>query len=120
MYQPKYVFVSGLLVIGVFSIVAGFLQNIIGLIIMRALEGLGASMTVPSATLMLTQAYPQPLEQGIALTVYASIRQSCRPLLTDQFVGSPLLERWESVSLLSRVARSFSSLRGDGCSGSSL
>ncbi|TCD70034.1 hypothetical protein EIP91_005286 [Steccherinum ochraceum] len=72
MYNPKYIFIGGMLIVGIFSVGGGFLQNIIGLIIFRAIQGIGASMTIPSATLMLTKAYPGPTEKGIALTLFAA------------------------------------------------
>ncbi|KAH8101907.1 MFS general substrate transporter [Cristinia sonorae] len=72
MYRPKYVFIAGMFTIGVFSIGAGFVHSIIGLIVIRAIQGIGAAMTIPSATLMLTQAYPTPMAKGIALTLFAA------------------------------------------------
>ncbi|KAH0580768.1 hypothetical protein H2248_002252 [Termitomyces sp. 'cryptogamus'] len=56
-YEPKPVFVSGLFLIGVLGIGAGFIGTIIGLIVLRALQGIGAAMTIPSATTMLTAAF---------------------------------------------------------------
>ncbi|KAI0072730.1 MFS general substrate transporter [Panus rudis PR-1116 ss-1] len=72
MYHPKYVFVAGFFTIGIFSVGAGFLKNIIGLIVIRAIQGIGAAMTIPSATLMLTKAFPTPTAKGIALTLFAA------------------------------------------------
>jgi len=69
MYHPKPVFVGGFLLIGLLGIGAGFVKGIVPLIILRALQGIGAAMTIPSATSMLTAAYSTPLTQGIALTL---------------------------------------------------
>ncbi|KAG6917175.1 hypothetical protein DXG01_003611 [Tephrocybe rancida] len=72
-YQPKPVFIAGFFLIGVLGIGAGFVHNIIGLIVLRAFQGIGAAMTIPSATAMLTGAFTTPLARGIALTFFASV-----------------------------------------------
>ncbi|EJD00111.1 MFS general substrate transporter [Fomitiporia mediterranea MF3/22] len=71
-YHPKPVFIAGFYLIGFLGIGAGFVKNIIGLIIIRAIQGIGAAMTIPSATAMLTATYPAPKAQGIALTLFAA------------------------------------------------
>ncbi|KAJ7163868.1 MFS general substrate transporter, partial [Mycena crocata] len=71
-YHPKPVFIVGFFIVGVFGIGTGFVHNIIGLIIIRAIQGIGASMTIPSAISMLTSAYTEPEERGIALTFFSS------------------------------------------------
>jgi MFS family permease len=68
-YHPKPVFVAGFFFIGILGIGAGFVNNIIALVVLRALQGIGAAMTIPSATSMLRAAYATPLSQGIALTL---------------------------------------------------
>lgn len=68
-YHPKPVFIAGFLLIGILGIGAGFVKTLIGLIVIRAFQGIGAAMTIPSATLMLTAAYTSPLAQGVALTL---------------------------------------------------
>ncbi|KAF8509048.1 MFS general substrate transporter [Gautieria morchelliformis] len=70
-YHPKPVFISGFFLIGILGVGGGFVHNIIPLIIIRALQGIGAAMTIPSATSMLTAAYTTPTAQGIALTFFA-------------------------------------------------
>ncbi|THU86518.1 MFS general substrate transporter [Dendrothele bispora CBS 962.96] len=71
-YHPKPIFILGFFIVGIFGIGAGFVHNIIGLIIIRAIQGIGASMTIPSAISMLTSAYTDPESRGIALTFFAS------------------------------------------------
>lgn len=67
-YHPKLVFIAGFLLLSFLGLGAGFVNNIIALIVLRAFQGLGAAMTIPSATSMLTSAYTTPLSQGLALT----------------------------------------------------
>jgi MFS family permease len=68
-YHPKPVFIAGFFIIGVFGIGAGFVHNIIGLIIIRALQGIGAALTIPSAISILTSAFPDGMARAIALTL---------------------------------------------------
>ncbi|KAF8970726.1 MFS general substrate transporter [Flammula alnicola] len=71
-YHPKPIFIAGFLFIGILGIGGGFIKNnIIPLIVLRAFQGIGAAMTIPSATSMLTAAYTTPLSRGIALTFFA-------------------------------------------------
>ncbi|KDR69690.1 hypothetical protein GALMADRAFT_282590 [Galerina marginata CBS 339.88] len=70
-YNPKPVFIAGFLLLGVLGLGAGFVKNIIALIVLRAFQGMGAAMTIPSATAMLTSVYMTPLAKGLALTVFA-------------------------------------------------
>lgn len=55
--------------IGVFSLGCGFAQDKVALFILRALAGIGAAMTVPSALSLIIEWFPAPDEQarGIAL-----------------------------------------------------
>ena len=62
-------FIAGFYLIGFLGIGGGFVQNIVGLIIIRAFQGIGAAMTIPSATSMLAAAYTDPRSKGIALTL---------------------------------------------------
>jgi MFS family permease len=94
-YHPKPVFITGFFVIGVFGIGAGFVNNIIGLIIIRAIQGfgkdlrayvlerrlftlfmLGAALTIPSAISILTSAFPDGMARAIALTLYVCSRDA--------------------------------------------
>ncbi|TFK67273.1 MFS general substrate transporter [Pluteus cervinus] len=72
LYHPKPIFITGFFIVGIFGLIAGFMHNIIAIIILRAVQGIGASMTIPSAISMLTSAYTDPESRGIALTFFAS------------------------------------------------
>ncbi|KAF8968804.1 major facilitator superfamily domain-containing protein [Flammula alnicola] len=64
-YHPKPIFIAGFLFIGILGIGGGFIKNnIIPLIVLRAFQGIGAAMTIPSATSMLTAAYTTPFFAG--------------------------------------------------------
>lgn len=52
-YNPKYVFIIGFLTLGVGNLGVGLCKlggNKIGLLVLRALSGLGAAQTIPAAT----------------------------------------------------------------------
>ncbi|KAJ3871151.1 MFS general substrate transporter [Lentinula edodes] len=72
MYHPKPVFVTGFFLLGVLGIGGGFSQDIISFIVIRAFQGIGAAMTIPSATSMLTAMYTTPKSQGLVLTMQES------------------------------------------------
>ncbi|TCD69756.1 hypothetical protein EIP91_006292 [Steccherinum ochraceum] len=71
-YHPKPVFVVGYLAVGVFSILCGVSVDPIMLIVFRAMSGLGAAMTIPSAIAMIVQSFPDPSEQSRALGLYGA------------------------------------------------
>lgn len=71
-YHPKPIFVLGYLIVGVFSILCGVSVHPIMLIVFRAISGLGAAMTIPSAIAMIVQAFPDPSEQSRALGLYGA------------------------------------------------
>ncbi|KAI0791390.1 MFS general substrate transporter [Abortiporus biennis] len=69
-YNPKYAFIVGAAILGIFSIAAGFVHDKISLIVLRALSGIFASLTIPSALTLLVNLFPQPVEQARALGVF--------------------------------------------------
>ncbi|KAI0357081.1 MFS general substrate transporter [Trametes cingulata] len=69
-YNPKFAFIGGVSVLGVLSIGAGFVTNKIPLIILRALMGIAASMTIPSALTLLVNVFTDPSEQARAIGVF--------------------------------------------------
>lgn len=66
---PEWSFVTGAFVIGAFSLGCGFVHDRIAMFILRALAGIGAALTVPSALSLIVEWFPNPSEQaqGIAL-----------------------------------------------------
>ncbi|KAH7061893.1 MFS general substrate transporter [Auriculariales sp. MPI-PUGE-AT-0066] len=69
-YNPKFVFIGGASVLGIFSIAAGFVDNKIALFVLRAFSGIAAAMTIPSSLTLLIRLFPQPTEQARAIGVY--------------------------------------------------
>ncbi|GJE93570.1 MFS general substrate transporter [Phanerochaete sordida] len=69
-YNPKYAFAVGAVLLGCISIGAGFVRDKITLIVLRALSGIAASLTIPSALTLLVEVFPDPNEQSRAIGVF--------------------------------------------------
>ncbi|KIJ09575.1 hypothetical protein PAXINDRAFT_17334 [Paxillus involutus ATCC 200175] len=69
-YNPKKVFIGGVSTLGVLSVAAGFVNDKIPIIILRALIGIASAMTIPSGLALLVNVFPDPLHQAQALGVY--------------------------------------------------
>ncbi|KAI0770750.1 major facilitator superfamily domain-containing protein [Irpex lacteus] len=63
-------FTTGMMVLGLLSLGAGFADNKIALIVLRALSGIAAALTIPSALALLTDAFPQKKEQARAIGAF--------------------------------------------------
>ncbi|KAK7037594.1 hypothetical protein VNI00_011086 [Paramarasmius palmivorus] len=72
LYNPKLVFLSGALAMGGFSLGAGFVRQQVPLIVLRALMGVGASLTVPSALYIIIHMFPDPGSQSKAVAVFSA------------------------------------------------
>jgi EmrB/QacA subfamily drug resistance transporter len=66
-------FIIGLLVFGVTSLVAGLAQNPEQLVIMRAVQGLGGAMLSPAAFAILTVTFKHGRERNIAMGVWGGL-----------------------------------------------
>ncbi|KZT01861.1 MFS general substrate transporter [Laetiporus sulphureus 93-53] len=69
-YNPKVAFTGGIAALGVISIGAGFSKDKITIIVLRALSGIAASMTIPSALSLLVAVFVEPTEQARAIGVF--------------------------------------------------
>ncbi|KAI0084404.1 major facilitator superfamily-domain-containing protein [Irpex rosettiformis] len=69
-YNPKLSFVTGIFMLGMLSIGAGFVRSKIVLIVLRALSGLAASLTIPSALSLLVDVFPEKKEQARAIGIF--------------------------------------------------
>ncbi|CAL1702783.1 unnamed protein product [Somion occarium] len=69
-YNPKHAFIAGAAILGIFSIGAGFVRDKITLIVLRALSGIAASLTIPSALTLLVNLFPDEHEQARAIGVF--------------------------------------------------
>lgn len=72
LYNPKWVFLVGSISLTVLSIIAGFIRKEIPLLVLRALIGIGAALTIPSSQHLIVHMYPDPVSQAKALSVFAS------------------------------------------------
>lgn len=72
-YHPRPVFCLGFLLVGIFSILCAVSVNPIMLIVFRAVSGLAAAMTVPSAISILVQTFPDPKEKSDILGIFGAI-----------------------------------------------
>jgi MFS family permease len=71
-YSPKPVFIAGNLILGIMSLGGGFVQNKIGLLILRAFSGIGAAFTISSALNLIVRLFPDPAEQSRAISWFGS------------------------------------------------
>ncbi|KAH7099621.1 MFS general substrate transporter [Auriculariales sp. MPI-PUGE-AT-0066] len=70
-YNPKWAFVAGAAWLGVFSIIGGFMKSSIPLLVMRALSGIPAALTIPSALTLLVRLFPGTRERARAISVFS-------------------------------------------------
>ncbi|KAG9110293.1 hypothetical protein FRC07_008204 [Ceratobasidium sp. 392] len=71
-YSPKPAFIVGTAFFGAVSLGGGFVNDRIVLIVLRALQGIGASLTIPSALSLLVQMFPEPAEQARAIGMFGA------------------------------------------------
>ncbi|TFK61364.1 MFS general substrate transporter [Pluteus cervinus] len=70
-YNPKYIFLAGAGPLGAFALGAGFVRNKVAIIILRALSGCAASLTIPSSLRLLVHMFPDPADQARAVSFFA-------------------------------------------------
>jgi EmrB/QacA subfamily drug resistance transporter len=73
LYGRRLVFIIGVLVFAVASLVGGFAQNEFMLLSARGLQGLGAAMASPAALALITTTFPAGRERNRAFAVYAAM-----------------------------------------------
>ncbi|KAI0731519.1 MFS general substrate transporter [Fomitopsis betulina] len=69
-YNPKVAFTGGVAVLGLICVGAGFAKQKIAIIILRALSGIAAAMTIPSALALLVSVFVEPTEQARAIGLF--------------------------------------------------
>jgi len=72
LYGRRAVFLGGLVVFGVMSLAAGLAPNAGLLIAARAVQGIGAALTVPAAVSIITTGFAEGAERNRALGVFAA------------------------------------------------
>jgi EmrB/QacA subfamily drug resistance transporter len=73
LYGRRLIFIVGVLVFAVASLVGGFAQNEFMLLSARGLQGLGAAMASPAALALITTTFPAGRERNRAFAVYAAM-----------------------------------------------
>ena len=68
--RTEFVFIGGVSVLGLFSLGAGFVSSKIPLFVLRALCGVAAAMTIPSAVTLIVHVFPEPTEQSRAIGIF--------------------------------------------------
>ncbi|KAG1897787.1 major facilitator superfamily domain-containing protein [Suillus fuscotomentosus] len=92
-YNPKTAFVGGVSGLAVISLCAGFVNNTIPLIVLRALIGIASAMTIPSALTLLVNVFPDPLEQARAIGLFGGC--GCAASVLGLMIGAMFVE-WTS------------------------
>ncbi|KAJ7751977.1 major facilitator superfamily domain-containing protein [Mycena metata] len=85
-YDPKIVFVGGVAIQGLLGLGAGFVNTRIPLIVLRALNGVAAAQTIPSALSLIINVFPEQDEQAFALGAFGgtgAIANSRYPLYSS-------------------------------------
>jgi EmrB/QacA subfamily drug resistance transporter len=70
---PRRLFIGGLLLFGVTSLIAGLAPNSESLIAARAAQGLGGALLSPAALALLTVTFPPGRERNIAMGVWGGL-----------------------------------------------
>ncbi|KAJ3729348.1 major facilitator superfamily domain-containing protein [Lentinula raphanica] len=96
MFHPKPVFVAGFLVIGLLSIPIAASVNPIMTIVLRAFQGIGAAMNVPSAVAMISTSFPDHKERGRAYAIYGAFGAvgNCLGFIIGGVISSRTSWRW--------------------------
>ncbi|KAI0049700.1 MFS general substrate transporter [Auriscalpium vulgare] len=69
-YSAKWSFIVGSAGVGLFALGCGFVHDKIALFILRALTGVCAALTVPSALSLIVEWFPDPQEQNRAIAAF--------------------------------------------------
>ena len=72
-YSPKPAFVSGAMILALTHLGAGFVQQKIALLVLRALGGIGSALTIPSALSMIVALFPDQQSQSRAIAIFGGV-----------------------------------------------
>ncbi len=91
----KTLFVTGVVIFGIFSLGAGFAQNATWILTSRALQGFGAAIIFPASMALLALSFPAQ-QRGMAMGIYGAIGSSCSALgpLVGGYLTNDISWRW--------------------------
>jgi EmrB/QacA subfamily drug resistance transporter len=92
-YGRRRLFVGGLAVFTVASLMAGLATSPEILITARVLQGLGAAASIPSTLAIISSTFPDPKERSRAVGVWSAV--SALALALGPFTGGFVSERWD-------------------------
>jgi EmrB/QacA subfamily drug resistance transporter len=96
-YGRKRVFLTGMLLFVIASVICGFSPNLGILLTGRTLQGMGAAVLIPLSLTLLTFIFPDPAERAKAIGVWAAI--SGLALVVGPVLGGFLIDTfgWQSI-----------------------
>lgn len=91
----KTLFIAGVFIFGVFSLVAGFTQTSTWMLTARAFQGFGAAVIFPASMALLALTFPVN-QRGMAMGIYGAIGSTCSALgpLVGGYLSDEISWRW--------------------------
>ncbi|MBW4615290.1 MAG: MFS transporter [Desmonostoc vinosum HA7617-LM4] len=96
-YGRKRVFLTGLLIFMIASIVCGLAPNLSILLTGRVLQGIGAAALIPTSLSIITDTFPEPREKTNAIAIWSAV--SGLALIAGPVLGGLLVDvfGWQST-----------------------